>query len=71
MIKSPTILIRRVPMDWMVVSVSLQEGIEANLGHRSSFEVPTRFRHEFATSSVDLWAQVALCVLLVLSWRSW
>ena len=56
-------------MDWMVVSVSLQEGIEANLGlsDTDSSEVPTRFD----MSSVDLWAQVALCVLLLLSWCSW
>ena len=63
-------------MDWMVVSVLLQEGIEANLGHRSSSEVPIRFRHEFCRplgsgGSVCWWCSLgALGELVLVSIRS-
>ena len=32
MTKSPIILIRRVPLDWMVSSATLQKGIEVTYG---------------------------------------
>ena len=36
MTKSPIILIRRVPLDWMVRSATLQKGIEVTYGlHRT------------------------------------
>ena len=36
MTKSPMILIRRVPLDWMVRSATLQKGIEVTYGlHRT------------------------------------